>query len=50
MAVDLRKKVAIIGAAETDGLGVIPDMSMLQLHANAAAIFGADELDAVVVS
>jgi acetyl-CoA acetyltransferase len=33
---DLRKKVAIVGAAETDRLGRIPDMSFLQLHANAA--------------
>jgi acetyl-CoA acetyltransferase len=32
----LRGKVAIIGAAETDSLGVIPDRSALQLHAEAA--------------
>ncbi|MCH8199963.1 MAG: thiolase, partial [Chloroflexi bacterium] len=32
----LRHKVAIVGAAETDGLGVIPDRSGLQLHAEAA--------------
>jgi acetyl-CoA acetyltransferase len=36
MAIDLRKKVAIIGAAETDRLGVIPDMSEIELHAQAA--------------
>jgi acetyl-CoA acetyltransferase len=28
--------VAIIGAAETTGLGVLPEMSMVQLHADAA--------------
>ena len=28
--------VAIVGAAETTGLGLIPDMSQLQLHADAA--------------
>ena len=33
---DLRHKVAIVGAAETTGLGKLPDMSMLQLHADAA--------------
>ncbi len=32
----LRGKVAIVGAAETDSLGVIPDRSALQLHAEAA--------------
>jgi len=32
----LKNKVAIIGAKETDGLGVIPDKSMIQLHAEAA--------------
>ena len=31
-----QKSVAIVGAAETTQLGVIPDMSMLQLHADAA--------------
>jgi len=36
MATDLRKQVAIIGAAETDTVGVIPNMSEIQLHANAA--------------
>ena len=36
MPYDLRKKVAIVGAAETDRLGRLPDMSFLQLHANAA--------------
>jgi acetyl-CoA acetyltransferase len=36
MPTDLRKKVAIIGAAETTELGVIPTMSAVQLHANAA--------------
>ncbi len=30
------KQVAIVGAAETTELGVIPDMSQLQLHADAA--------------
>jgi acetyl-CoA acetyltransferase len=32
----VRGRVAIIGAAETDRLGVIPDRSALQLHADAA--------------
>jgi acetyl-CoA acetyltransferase len=32
----VRGKVAIVGAAETDQLGVIPDRSALQLHAEAA--------------
>src|SRR5215467_11012764 len=32
----VRGRVAIIGAAETDQLGVIPDRSALQLHAEAA--------------
>jgi acetyl-CoA acetyltransferase len=36
MPTDLRRKVAIIGAAETDELGVIPNVSAIQLHANAA--------------
>ena len=36
MPTDLRNKVAIIGAAETDTVGVIPGMSQIQLHANAA--------------
>jgi acetyl-CoA acetyltransferase len=36
MATDLRKKVAIIGAAETTDLGLIPNMSEIQLHADAA--------------
>ena len=31
-----RKAVAIVGAAETTKLGVIPDMSQIQLHADAA--------------
>src|SRR5689334_7740295 len=35
MPTDLRKKVAIIGAAETDELGVIPNKSATQLHAEA---------------
>jgi 3-oxoacyl-[acyl-carrier-protein] synthase III len=30
------KSVAIVGAAETTELGVIPDLSQLQLHADAA--------------
>jgi acetyl-CoA acetyltransferase len=36
MAMDLRKTVAIIGAAETDTIGVIPDITQLGLHAQAA--------------
>jgi len=36
MAIDLRKKVAIIGAAETDTVGVIPEITQLGLHAQAA--------------
>lgn len=32
----LKNSVAIIGAAETDALGVIPDKSMAELHAEAA--------------
>ena len=36
MATDLRKKVAIIGAAETTDLGLIPNTSEIQLHADAA--------------
>jgi acetyl-CoA acetyltransferase len=36
MARDLRKKVAIIGAAETDKVGVIPEITQLGLHAQAA--------------
>jgi acetyl-CoA acetyltransferase len=36
MARDLRKKVAIIGAAETDTVGVIPDITQLGLHGQAA--------------
>lgn len=36
MTVDLRKKVAIIGAAETDTVGVIPEITQLGLHAQAA--------------
>ena len=31
-----RKTVAVVGAAETTKLGVIPDMSQIQLHADAA--------------
>ena len=30
------KSIAIVGAAETTGLGCIPDMSQIQLHADAA--------------
>ena len=30
------KSIAIVGAAETTQLGVIPDMSQIQLHADAA--------------
>lgn len=36
MARDLRKKIAIIGAAETDVVGSIPDVTQLGLHAQAA--------------
>jgi acetyl-CoA acetyltransferase len=36
MARDLRKKVAIIGAAETDIVGAIPTITQLGLHAQAA--------------
>jgi acetyl-CoA acetyltransferase len=32
----LRHKVAIVGAAETDNIGVLPNHSVLQLHAEAA--------------
>ncbi len=32
----LKRSVAVIGAAETDTIGVIPDKSMIQLHAEAA--------------
>ena len=31
-----QKSVAVVGAAETTELGVIPDMSQIQLHADAA--------------
>lgn len=33
---ELRHKVAIVGAAETDTVGVLPDRSQFQLHAEAA--------------
>ncbi|MHB8576990.1 MAG: thiolase C-terminal domain-containing protein [Dehalococcoidia bacterium] len=36
MTIDLRKKVAIIGAAETDTVGIIPNITQLGLHAQAA--------------
>lgn len=36
MATDLRKRVAIIGAAETDTVGAIPTITQLGLHAQAA--------------
>ena len=36
MALDLRKKIAIIGAAETDTVGVLPGISEIELHAQAA--------------
>ena len=36
MAPDLRKQVAIIGAAETDTVGVIPNITQLGLHAQSA--------------
>ena len=32
----MRRKVAIVGAAETDTVGLLPDRSMLQLHAESA--------------
>ncbi|HLF71708.1 MAG TPA: thiolase, partial [Dehalococcoidia bacterium] len=32
----LSKTVAIVGAAESDKIGVVPDRSPLQLHAEAA--------------
>ena len=31
-----RNAVAIVGAAETTRLGVVPEMSQIQLHADAA--------------
>jgi hypothetical protein len=31
------KSIAVVGAAETTKLGVIPDMSQIQLHADAAS-------------
>ena len=31
-----RNAVAVVGAAETTELGVIPNMSQIQLHADAA--------------
>lgn len=36
MSMDIRRKVAIVGAAETDELGTQPNMSRLGLHAQAA--------------
>ena len=33
------KSIAIVGAAETTQLGVIPDTSQIQLHADAARVF-----------
>ena len=36
MSSQLRMASAIVGAAETEELGVIPDKSALQLHADAA--------------
>ena len=36
MTSDLRMAAAIVGAAETEELGIIPDQSALQLHADAA--------------
>ena len=35
-ASDFSHKVAIVGSAETDAVGVLPDRSMLQLHAESA--------------
>ena len=32
----VRGKVVIAGAAETERIGVVPDMSVMELHANAA--------------
>ena len=37
----LSRKVAIVGASETE-LGVLPDRSMIQLHAEAARLALAD--------
>jgi acetyl-CoA acetyltransferase len=37
-----QKSVAVVGAAETTKLGVIPDMSVIQLHADAALNAAAD--------
>jgi hypothetical protein len=36
------KSIAIVGAAETTNLGVIPDMPQIQLHADAALDVMAD--------
>ena len=36
MSHPLRMAAAIVGAAETEELGIIPDRSALQLHADAA--------------
>jgi len=50
---DLRRQVAIIGAAESDQLGIVPDKSAVQLHVEAAwnamedAGVKKDEIDAV---
>ena len=33
----MRHKVAIVGSAETDTVGLLPDRSMLQLHAESAS-------------
>ncbi len=38
MSRDLRMAAAIVGAAETEQIGVIPDKSALQLHAEAAIL------------
>ena len=33
---DLRKAIAIVGAAESDNIGIVPDRTALELHAEAA--------------
>jgi acetyl-CoA acetyltransferase len=50
----VKGKVAVIGAAETDTVGVIPDKSMIQLHAESAfnalrdAGISKDEVDGIL--
>jgi acetyl-CoA acetyltransferase len=40
--VSVRAKTAIVGAAETERIGVVPDMSALQMHAESARLAIAD--------